>query len=115
MLKSTELENCPIVSAIREIGGEWNLIIIRYLMSKNMGFNELLKTARGISSKTLSSNLKTLAAKGIVNREIVSTQPFTVSYSLTEKGRDLHEVIDLLGKWGKKWKYRYVESEGIQH
>ena len=103
MIKHTELDKCPIVSAIREIGSEWNLILIRYLMSGNMGFNELLRSARGISSKTLSNNLKALVNRGIVKREVVSTQPFNVSYSLTDKGMALREVIDLLGKWGNKW------------
>lgn len=106
MLKAHELNSCPIVYAIREIGGEWNLILIRYLLSKDMGFNELLRTARGISSKTLSSNLKILAKRGIIERTIISTQPFTVSYSLTQKGRDLEKVIDLLGEWGNKWSSR---------
>lgn len=103
MLRARELDSCPVVFAIREIGGEWNLIIIRYLMAKDMGFNELLRTARGISSKTLSSNLKMLASRGILTRTVVSTQPFTVSYSLTEKGRALEEVINLLGEWASKW------------
>ncbi len=103
MIKRTELEKCPIVSAIRELGGEWNLIIIRYLMSKNMGFNELLRNAKGISSKTLSNNLKALTDKGIVRREVLSTQPFSVSYSLTEKGQSLREVLGTLGDWGSKW------------
>lgn len=103
MIKRTELEKCPIVSAIRELGGEWNLIIIRYLMSKNMGFNELLRNAKGISSKTLSNNLKALTEKGIVKRDVLSTQPFSVSYSLTEKGQSLREVLGTLGDWGIKW------------
>lgn len=103
MIKHTELDQCPIVSAIREIGGEWNLILIRYLMTRNMGFNELLRSAKGISSKTLSGNLKALTNRGIIIREVVSTQPFNVSYSLTEKGMALREVIDMLGDWGNKW------------
>lgn len=103
MIKSTELEKCPIVSAIRELGSEWNLIIIRYLMSKDMGFNELLRNAKGISSKTLSNNLKALSEKGIVRRDVVSTQPFSVSYSLTEKGKSLDKVLSLLGEWGTRW------------
>lgn len=103
MIKHTELDKCPIVSAIREIGSEWNFILIRYLMTRSMGFNELLREAKGISSKTLSNNLKTLANRGLVKREVVSTQPFNVSYSLTEKGIALREVIDLLGKWGNRW------------
>lgn len=103
MIKHTELDKCPIVSAIREVGSEWNLILIRYLMTRNMGFNELLREAKGISSKTLSNNLKILASKGIIKREVISTQPFNVSYSLTEKGMALNEVIVLLGKWGTEW------------
>lgn len=113
-LKPTQLENCPIVAAIRELGGEWNLIIIRYLLSKSMGFNELLKTARGISSKTLSSNLKMLTAKGIVIRKIVSTQPFSVSYSLTEKGRALEDIVTRLGEWGNKYANGYPVYSGNQ-
>ncbi len=103
MKHSQEMEECPIVSAIRELGGEWNLIIIRHLMQKNMGFNELLRAARGISSKTLSSNLKSLADKGIVDRMVISTQPFSVSYSLTEKGHSLEQVFKMLGQWGDRW------------
>ena len=103
MIRHTELDKCPIESSIREIGGEWNFILIRYLMTRSMGFNELLREAKGISSKTLSNNLKALVNRGIVKREVVSTQPFNVLYSLTDKGLALNEVIDLLGKWGNKW------------
>ena len=110
MIKHTELDKCPIVSAIREIGSEWNFILIRYLMTRSMGFNELLREAKGISSKTLSNNLKTLANRGLVKREVVSTQPFNVSYSLTEKGIALREVIDLLGKWGNRWAHLPKEN-----
>ena len=103
MIKHAELDKCPIVSAIREIGSKWNLIIIRYLMTRSMGFNELLREAKGISSKTLSNNLKTLVNRGIIKREVVAAQSLNVSYSLTEKGIALKEVIDLLGKWGNEW------------
>lgn len=103
MQKSKEVDECPIVSAIRELGGEWNLIIIRYLMEKSMGFNEILRTAKGISSKTLSNNLKNLTARGIVHREVISTQPFSVRYSLTEKGKALSGLLDKLGQWGNEY------------
>ncbi len=100
---AVNVNTCPIVSAIREIGGEWNFIIIRYLLEKNMGFNELLRSATGISSRTLSSVLKDLVSKDIVKREIISTQPFLVRYSLTEKGNSLKPIVDDLGQWGKLW------------
>lgn len=96
-------EFCPIVEAIREMGGEWNMIVVRYLMDKPMGFNEMLRNARGMNSKTLSRVLKNLQEKGIVDRKVLSTQPFSVEYSLTEKGSALTPIMEDLRKWGENW------------
>ncbi len=62
-------ETCPIVNAIREIGGEWKLIVIRYLAEGKQGFNELMKTIPDVNSKTLAATLKYLEEKNIINRE----------------------------------------------
>ena len=105
-------EICPIVGSIQVIGSMWRLIVIRYLMEKPMSFNELLRVADGINSKTLSRTLKYLQQDGIVRREIVSTQPFAVRYSLTEKGRDLRGVIEALKAWGIKWVASKEEGSG---
>ncbi len=96
-------EFCPIVEAIRQIGGEWNMIVVRYLLERPMGFNEILRNAKGMNSKTLSRILKSLQGRQIVNRKVISTQPFSVEYSLTEKGAALHGIMDELKSWGEKW------------
>lgn len=96
-------EFCPIVEAIRQIGGEWNMIVVRYLLEKPMGFNEMLRSASGMNSKTLSRILKNLQSRGIVFRRVISTQPFSVEYSLTEKGMALNTIMEDLKKWGEEW------------
>ncbi len=96
-------ELCPIVEAIKRISGMWKLVVVRYLLEGPMGFNELLRRIDGISSKTLSATLKQLQKEGIVRREILSTQPFSVKYYLTEKGEELKPVIEALRYWGEKW------------
>lgn len=92
---------CPVVEAIRVIGSEPKLLVLRYLFDGDKGFNELLKLTR-LSSKTLSSTLKYLEEKKLIERKIVSTRPFRVSYSLTERGRGLKPVFDELRKWAEK-------------
>src|SRR5579883_2363955 len=57
----------------------------------------------GIDSKTLSRALKSLESQGIVKREVLTTQPFSVQYSLTEMGMELKPVIDSLRKWSERW------------
>lgn len=97
------VESCPIVESIKALGSEWNLIVIRYLLDKPMGFNEILRTIRGMNSKTLSRVLKTLQKIAVVDRKVLSTQPFSVEYSLTEKGRALEDVLRALQTWGEQW------------
>ena len=96
-------EICPIVETIKVIGGKWELTIIRYLSDRPMRFNELLRNAHGISSRTLSRILKILMEKGLVKRELISLQPVVVLYSLTESGSKIRPVIDALRKWGEKY------------
>ena len=93
---------CPIVSAIGVIATESRLLIVRHLFTGPMGFNELWRES-GINSKTLSLTLKYLEQQRIVKRNIVSTRPFTVQYSLTPSGMELKPALDAFGEWGSKW------------
>lgn len=96
-------ETCPIVNAIREIGGEWKLIVIRYLADGPQGFNDLMKTIPDVNSKTLAATLKYLEEKSIISRVVESIRPFRVKYSLTEKGTSLGGALSDLKKWGEQW------------
>jgi len=93
----------PAAEAIRRIGIECRLVIVKNLLDRPMRFNELLKIGIGIDPKTLSRVLKYLASEEIVHRDVVSTAPFAVQYSLTEKGMQLKPVIDSLETWGERW------------
>ena len=64
-----------------------------------MRFNELLRVACGIDPKTLARVLKYLAAEEIVRREVLGTQPFTVRYTLTDKGEQVSPVMQSLQAW----------------
>jgi DNA-binding HxlR family transcriptional regulator len=95
-------ELCPIVGTIKAIVTESRLLIVRQLFFGPKRFNELLR-ASGVNSKTLSLTLKFLEEQGIVRREVLSTRPFTVQYSLTPSGLDLKPTLAELGNWGNKW------------
>ena len=96
---------CPVEKTIVLIGTKWSLMILKilYLNKEPMRFNELLKTLKPISSKTLSAKLKELASFDIVDREIIPTTPVGIRYSLSEKGKDLDEIFTTMAKWSLKW------------
>ena len=59
----------------------------RLLEEETMRFSGILDVAKGLDPKSLSRVLKYLASEDIVRRDVLSTQPVAVQYSLTEKGR----------------------------
>ena len=95
-------EECPIVEAIKRVVSESRLLAVRHLFAGPKGFNELWRES-GINSKTLSLTLKFLEQQGIVKREILSTRPFAVQYSLTPSGLELKPALEAFGNWGSKW------------
>ena len=97
---------CPYESTISIIGNKWSLMILRnFRFQPEQRFNQILKSLKGISSKTLSSKLKELVEHGIVDKEVVSTTPVLIHYKLTEKGEGLIPVLDAMAAWSEKWEH----------
>src|SRR5207245_9611760 len=99
--RKNDYVTCAAVESARKIGNQWRLIVIRYLLDRPMRFNELLRVACEIDSKTLSRVLKYLASEKIVRREVLGTQPSTVRYALTDKAaqqRALMQTFQALGE-----------------
>lgn len=109
----TDPRVCPAVKSITKVGNELRLIVIRYLLERPMRFNELLATVRTIDPKSLSRVLKYLVTEGIVQRDVLGTQPFAVQYSLTEKGLELNPVIQSLQLWGQRWLMSAPEARSL--
>ena len=94
---------CPIARTAEIISGKWTLLVIRDLASGVKRFNQLERSLHGISPKTLSERLRSLEEEGIITRQTFAEVPPRVEYSLTEKGRDLVDVIESMRSYGKRW------------
>ena len=83
------------------INGKYKMTVLYTLM--NFGvvrFNEMKKYIGEISYKTLSSTLKELEADLLVNRKEYPQVPPKVEYSLTERGKSLIPILDMMCDWG---------------
>ncbi|MBM6774219.1 winged helix-turn-helix transcriptional regulator [Olsenella profusa] len=85
------------------INGKYKMTVLYALMEFGVvRFNELQRYIGTISYKTLSSTLKQLEADELVHREEYPQIPPKVEYSLTERGRSLVPVLDLMCEWGSQ-------------
>ena len=104
----TEIRSCPVEQAIHVIGGKWKLLLLRTLLLNGpQGYNELLISVSGISSKELTRNLRELTLSGLITRstEVADVAARTTPYRLTPSGEGLMPTFTSLLTWGQKTWY----------
>ncbi len=85
------------------INGKHKMVILYCLMEyEPVRFNEMKRYLGNITDKTLSSNLKQLEADRLIVRKEYPQIPPKVEYSLSERGKSLMKVLDLLCLWGEQ-------------
>ena len=98
--KNSIVEICPIRHVISRFGDKWSLLIILLLNeNEKLRFNQLGKMIPDISTKVLSSTLKTLEADNLVKRTVYPEVPPRVEYNLTKTGANLVPIINELTQW----------------
>lgn len=93
---------CPVQGTINVLSGKWKVLVVWHLGFRPRRFAELRKLLPGISEKVLTSQLKQLAADGVVRRDANHAVPPQVTYSLTKAGDDLIPTMQDLCHWGTR-------------
>lgn len=92
---------CNIAQTLNIIGDRWTLLIVHEILIGNNTFNEIKKSLTGISSNLLSDRLKYLEEIELITSSLYSEHPPRYSYTLTESGRSLEDVFNVLLIWGR--------------
>ncbi|MFD5701115.1 winged helix-turn-helix transcriptional regulator [Streptomyces lasiicapitis] len=97
----TDPHTCGMGVAVGVFEGKWKSFVMWALSERPRRFGETRRLVTGISEKVLTQQLRELQADGIVHREDYEEVPPRVEYSLTERGRHLYELLELLSAWGR--------------
>lgn len=96
-----KIYNCPIEATLEFIGGKYKTIILWHLVDKVLRYSELRKLIPQATPKMLTQQLRELEENGLIKRTIYPVVPPKVEYSLTEYGKTLIPVLDVMKQWGK--------------
>lgn len=75
-------------------------MIVWYLQDANRRFKDLLEVLPDISSKVLSEQLAEMEDDNIIVRQSYNEVPPRVEYSLSDYGKTLAPVLDIIKQWG---------------
>ncbi|QNK62463.1 helix-turn-helix transcriptional regulator [Pedobacter sp. PAMC26386] len=101
----------PIEFALNHIGGTWKMPILWRLQNNILRFGELKKDIPHITDKVLTTQLRDLEEKGLIQRKVYPVVPSRVEYSITEKGLKAIPIIETIMKYG----YELILEEGIEY
>lgn len=94
---------CGIDVTLAVVGGKWKASILWHLAQETMRFSDLQRQFCDITRKMLTQQLRELEADRLVHRKVYPQVPPKVEYSLTEKGKSIYPVLDLMCAWGREY------------
>jgi DNA-binding HxlR family transcriptional regulator len=107
-------ENCvaadaSLVRAFDLLGKRWTGVLLGTLRGGPVGFRALARAVPGISDSVMSDRLGELTAAGLVARTVEEGPPVSVTYTLTEAGRELLPALEQIAHWAD----RYLTTRGV--
>lgn len=94
--------NCPMTRTMATIGTKWKPIIIYTLGLNTLRFGILHAKIGLISKKVLVEQLRELEEDCIVIRTVFDEIPQRVEYALTDSGKELLPILNMLTLWNKR-------------
>ena len=95
------VNECPIDTALTVIDGRWKGTIMWRLQDGPMRTAELRRSIPDITERMLIRHLRDMVDAGILDRHDAQTVPPCVHYSISDYGKTLGPVLELLCAWGR--------------
>lgn len=96
--------DCSVAQSLDLVGDWWTLLIVREALFGARRFGDFQRNL-GIAKNILSLRLANLVAAEIFLRVPLGDSEARAEYQLTERGRDLANVLNALREWGDRWIY----------
>ncbi len=98
-----ERENCSAARALELVGERWSLLLIRNAVFAGMTRFSEFERGLGIAPNVLTNRLEGFVAEGLMETRPVDDALGAREYVLTDKGRELGQVVMALTQWGDRW------------
>lgn len=97
----THLE-CSVANTVEFVTDSWTVLILRDAFLGIRRFDQFVESL-GIARNTLTSRLEQLVEADVLETRPYQDNPVRYEYRLTEKGKDLFDVLMTLWAYGERW------------
>lgn len=100
--KSLAHLECAVANTVDMVSDAWTVLILRDAFLGIRRFDGFVASL-GIARNTLTDRLDRLIGAGILVAEPYQERPLRHEYRLTDKGKDLFDVLMTLWSYGERW------------
>ncbi len=102
--------NCEKELTLSILSGKWKIVILWHLGHEGPHrFGELFRLFKNISNRILTKQLRELEQDNIITRIEYDENPPHVEYLMSERGRTLLPIVDMMFDWGRENMKHYAE------
>ena len=100
--KTVPTGDCSVIEEVMAIlGRAWAGAVVQAILDGSERFNDIARAIPGVTDGMLSARLRELCARGLVERSVEPGPPVSVTYRLTDAGRDVAPVLDAVRAFGR--------------
>ena len=100
--KSLAHLECSVANTVEVIQDSWTVLVLRDAFLGVRRFEQFVESL-GIARNTLTDRLERLVSAGMMAAEPYQDRPLRHEYRLTDKGKDLFDVLMALWSYGERW------------
>jgi DNA-binding HxlR family transcriptional regulator len=100
--KSLAHLECSVANTVEVIQDSWTVLVLRDAFLGVRRFEQFVESL-GIARNTLTDRLERLVSAGMMSAEPYHERPLRHEYRLTDKGKDLFDVLMTLWSYGERW------------
>jgi len=91
---------CSFEFALDMVSGKWKGLVLWYLADETLRYGEIKKKLGKITQKMLTQTLRELEKHQLITRKVYPVVPPKVEYTITEYGKKLIPIFQLMLDWG---------------
>lgn len=110
--KALDHLDCSVTNTVDTVGDRWTLLILRDAFFGVRRFDDFRRDLH-IARNVLADRLDKLVARGVLTTRPYQDKPPRHEYLLTDKGKDLFDVLMALWRWGDRWEPSDTERVAI--
>ena len=110
---TAEHEDCGLRLILDRLGEKWTVMTIAELTLGPRRYNDLERSLHGITQRMLTLTVRRLERDGLISRSVEATNPPSVTYALTTRGRSFAAMVVDLVDWSRTHRDSILSSQDV--